>query len=259
MSSLQRRRITLTLTAAYGLGRTVTGRIPNYQQNGVWQTDKGFVMTVVHVSILTRIQKPDILRHLAELSSDDLWLRFGSHMRRSALEDYVNGIDFSSDKALGIYDPELKLVGFTHVGIEPAGRCAELGISVLPEYRRRGYAGAMLRQALHHAAHLDLDRVYVYFRIANLPMMRLARKAGFAIGIDGSEAVASKQVKKVPPRKQWRADAVRSIASCVTRFKVAEAAFRGMCARALVRLARKVWAGRWWMFRKITASERPTG
>jgi RimJ/RimL family protein N-acetyltransferase len=196
------------------------GRIPNYHQNSVWQTDKGLVMTPAVVSILTPVQKPDILRHLAELSGDDLWLRFGSPMRQSALENYVNGIDFTFDRALGIYDPEIKLVGFTHVGIEPAKRRAELGISVSPEYRRRGYAEAMLRQALRHAAHLDLDQVYVYFRTANLPMMRLARKAGFDIAIHGSEAVASKQVEKTPPEKQWWADAARSIATCVTRFKV---------------------------------------
>lgn len=196
MSSFQRQRITLTWTAAYEFERTVSRRIPNYHQNSVWQPDKGFVMTVV-VSILTRIQKPDILRHLAELCADDLWLRFGSSMRQSALENYVNGIDFTSDRALGIYAPELKLVGFTHVSIEPVKRCAELGISVSPEYRRRGYAEVMLRQALLHAPHLDLDQVYVYFRTANLPMMRLARNAGFDVAVRGSEAVASKQVRKI--------------------------------------------------------------
>jgi RimJ/RimL family protein N-acetyltransferase len=212
------------------------GRIPNFHQNSVWKTDKGFVMTVVVVSILTRVQKPDILRHLAELSADDLWFRFGSPVRQSALENYVNGIDFTSDRALGIYDPELKLAGFTHVGIEPAKRCAELGISVSAGYRRRGYAEAMLRQALRHAAHLDLDQVYVYFRTANVPMMRLARKAGFDIAIHGSEAVASKQVEKTPPGKQWWADAAQSIATCVTRFKIPGAAFRRMRARYWLRL-----------------------
>ena len=177
-------------------------------------------MTPAVVSILTPVQKSDILRHLAELSGDDLWLRFGSHMRQSALENYVNGIDFASDRTLGIYDPELKLVGFTHVGIEPAKRCAELAISVSPECRRRGYAEAMLRQALRHAAHMDLDQVYVYIRTANRPMMALAGKAGFDIAIDGSEAVASKRVEKTPPQKQWWADAARSIATRVARYKV---------------------------------------
>lgn len=200
-------------------------------------------MKVVVVPILSRIHKPNILQHLAELSADDLWLRFGSPLRQSALENYVNGIDFSSDIAWGIYDPELKLVGFTHVGIEPAKRCAEFGISVSPEYRRRGYAEAMLRRALLPAAHLDLDKVYGYFRTVNLPIMRLARKAGFDIAIHGSEAVASKQVEKTPPGKQWWADAVRSITSCLTCFKVAGAPFREMRARALADLARKVWAG----------------
>jgi RimJ/RimL family protein N-acetyltransferase len=158
-------------------------------------------MTAVAVSILTRVQKPNILRHLAELSADDLWFRFGSPMNQSALEHYVNGIDFTSDRALGIYDSELKLVGFTHVGIAPGEPSADFGFSVSPQYRRRGYADAMMQQGLLEAADLGLDQVYVYFRTANLPMMRLACKAGFDIAIDGSEAVASKQVTKTPPRQ----------------------------------------------------------
>lgn len=148
------------------------------------------------VPILARIHKPHILRHLAELSADDLWLRFGRLMGQSALENYVDGIDFSSDRALGIYGPELKLVGFTHVGIDPAKRCAELGISVSPEHRRRGYGEAMLRRALLHAAHMDLDKVYIHILTENHPMMKLARKAGFDIAMHGSETVASKRVEK---------------------------------------------------------------
>src|SRR5512140_3795840 len=117
MIFFQRRQTTPTWTAAYEFGRTAIGRIPNYRRNSVWQADKGFVMTAIVVSTLTRVQKPDIVRHLAELSADDLWFRFGSPMRQSALERYVDGIDFTSDRALGICDSELKLVGFTHVGI----------------------------------------------------------------------------------------------------------------------------------------------
>jgi len=72
------------------------------------------------VPVLTRIHKPDILRHLRELSTDDLWLRFRRAMPRAALESYVNGIDFSTDRALGVYDAELNLIGFTHLAYSNA-------------------------------------------------------------------------------------------------------------------------------------------
>jgi hypothetical protein len=39
-------------------------------------------------------------------------------MSEPALENYVNAIDFSADRALGICDAELNLIGFTHVAID---------------------------------------------------------------------------------------------------------------------------------------------
>lgn len=210
------RRITPTSTAAFEYGNTVTGRIPNCRRNRIRRTDGGFVMPVLVVSMLGRMQKSDIRRHLAGLPAHDLWLRFGYHVSQTALDSYVDHIDFASDIAVGIHDAELGLVGFTHVGIDPATRCAELGISVSPEHRRRGYAEAMLREAMRVAADVGIDRVYVYFRTSNLPMMRLARKAGFVIATDGSDAMASKQVGRTPPQKERPAAAGLPLEPCPT-------------------------------------------
>lgn len=165
-------------------------------------------------SVLTRTQKTDIRRHLAGLSAHDLWLRFGFHMSQPALDHYVDQLDFTSDTGVGIHDGESNLAGFTHVAIEPAKRCAELGISVSPEYRRRGYAKAMVHHALQFAAEAGVDRVYVYFRTSNLPMMRLARKAGFTVTADGGEAIASIAVRALPAEESWGTEAARPFASC---------------------------------------------
>jgi RimJ/RimL family protein N-acetyltransferase len=176
----------------------------------------GFVTPIPTVSVLGRMQKPDIRRHLSGLSTHDLWLRFGSHVSESALDNYVNRIDFASDIAVGIHHGESKLVGFIHVAVDRAKRCAELGISVSPDFRRRGYAGTMLREALHVAADVGVDRVYVYFRTSNLPMMRLARKAGFAIATDGGEAIATKQMGRTPPQKERTTAAALPLEPCLT-------------------------------------------
>lgn len=169
------------------------------------------------MSILTEIQRPDIRRHLAELSDLDRWLRFGFHVSECALDRYVNEIDFTSDVAIGIHDARSNLAGFTHVAMDPAKRRAELGISVSPEYRRQGYAEGMLREALRVAADANLDWVYVCFRTSNLPMMRLARKAGFVIVTDGGEAIASRRVENAPPQNEWRAETGRPFAPCRAR------------------------------------------
>jgi RimJ/RimL family protein N-acetyltransferase len=150
----------------------------------------------VIVPMLTRIHKPDILRHLAELSDEDLWLRFGRRMRGPTLERYVDGIDTSAHRVLGIYEGERKLIGFTHLVVNAVKRSANLEMSVWPEYRRRGYGEAMLRRALLHAAHLGLETVHIHLTSENLPMMALARKLSFEIARRGSEAIASKTIEK---------------------------------------------------------------
>lgn len=112
-----------------------------------------------------------------------------------ALERYVDGIDTSADRVLGIYEGERKLIGFTHLVVNPIRHSAILEMSVWPEHRRRGYGEAMLRRALLHAAHLGLETLHIHLTTENLPMMALARKLGFEIAKRGGEAIASKTIE----------------------------------------------------------------
>ncbi len=57
---------------------------------------------------------------------------------------------------------------------------AEIGIAVLPEYRRRGLARQALDLLLHYAfSFLGLHQVYAYVAETNMPSCRLFHEAGF--------------------------------------------------------------------------------
>lgn len=187
------RLITLISSAASGFGRIVSARFSVPAGSMAAEGAKPSATTQA-VSILTRMHKPDILRHLIALPAEDRWLRFAHSISPAALKNYVHEIDLSRDKALGVYDPDHALIGFTHIAVDQPSGCAELGISVLPEHRRHGLGVAMLRRALQHAADRGLDRVCAHFRAENLPVLKLACNAGFYIAAHGCEELASKQI-----------------------------------------------------------------
>lgn len=151
------------------------------------------------VQRLGRFQTAEMLAHFSALSSEDLRLRFGAPMGRIALENYVNGIDFSNDRVFGIFDRELRLVSVAHLAVDLERDFAELGLSVAHESRRRGHGEALLCRAATHAASLGLHMIYMHCLSENGALMGLARKAGFKIVAARGAADASKQLEETRP------------------------------------------------------------
>ncbi len=139
---------------------------------------------------------PQVLRHLRTLSPDDRRLRFGRSMNQRALESYVNRIDFSVDKAFGIFNSEMRLIAFAHLALHGAKGFAELGLSVSPDHRREGHGEALLRRAALHVSNLGLRVIYMHCLSENEGMMRLAQKAGFKVVPEGIEADATRSVER---------------------------------------------------------------
>jgi len=78
-----------------------------------------------------------------------------------------------------------------HLALDPAGRTAELGLSVDPASRGRGYGFTLLQRAVLHAANLGTRVLFMYCLAENAIMMHLARKAGLSVVIHSGEADAS--------------------------------------------------------------------
>lgn len=144
----------------------------------------------VAVQRLNPRHRADISRHLLELPAHDRRLRFGQQIRDEAVRQYVEGIDFARDRVFGIQNAELELVGVAHLALDPVKRLAELGLSVHPAARGRGYGFALLQRSVLHAANLGFRVLFMYCLAENGIMMHLARKAGLTVVIEAGEADA---------------------------------------------------------------------
>jgi RimJ/RimL family protein N-acetyltransferase len=134
--------------------------------------------------------RDDIVRHLLQLPADDRRLRFGRAIQDTAVRNYVEGIDFERDRVFGVLGPALELIGVAHLALDPAAQVAELGLSVDPTRRVKGYGYALLQRALLHAANLGYRVLFMYCLAENRIMMHLAQKAGLTVVIEGGEADA---------------------------------------------------------------------
>jgi len=134
--------------------------------------------------------RDDIARHLLQLPPEDRRLRFGHQIRDAAVSAYVAGIDFARDRVFGIQSADLDLVGVAHLALEPVKQVAELGLSVHPAARVRGYGFALLQRSVLHAANIGYRALFMYCLAENGIMMHLAEKAGLTVVIEAGEADA---------------------------------------------------------------------
>lgn len=143
---------------------------------------------------LGEASRPELKRHFLALGTEDMRLRFGSMLAPSALEEYVERIDFDRDAVFGVHDEKLALIGVAHVAFTED--FAELGVSVLSTHRGQGVGAVLLARAAEHARNRFVDRLYVHCLSENTAMMRLAKDAGMTICVDAGEVDA---FLKLPP------------------------------------------------------------
>jgi RimJ/RimL family protein N-acetyltransferase len=158
----------------------------------------------VPVQHLNPRHREDIARHLLLLPEEDRRLRFGRHMRDDTIREYVDHIDFERDRVFGVHDADLNLIGFAHLALAPATRVAELGVSVDPSARGKGYGFALLERVVLHATNLGYRVLFMYCLAENGIMMHLARKAGLKIVVEAGEADARLTLDRVTPGDVFR-------------------------------------------------------
>jgi len=142
------------------------------------------------VQKLVAFQRDEIARHLRQLAANDRRLRFGAPMTDEAIGNYAGAINFSRDKVFGIFESDLTLSGVAHLALDAESDTAELGLSVVPEQRGRGYGYALLSRAKLHARNLTYKKLFMHCLAENHVMIHLARKAGMTVVTAFGEADA---------------------------------------------------------------------
>jgi len=138
--------------------------------------------------------KPALKNHFLALSPEDRRLRFGMVVSDPAIERYVEGIDFARDDVFSVVDHSLDLVAVAHVAF--LDDSAELGVSVLPEYRREGIGTALLVRARERARNRFVSKFFVHCLAENEAMLNVARKAGMKVVVEYGDADA---MLELPP------------------------------------------------------------
>jgi RimJ/RimL family protein N-acetyltransferase len=137
------------------------------------------------------------LAHLFALEDCDVRLRFGSPLPRSAIENYVEAIDFDRDVLFGVHGEGLRLVGAAHLAF--GDDLAELGLSVSASARRQGVGAALITRASQYARNRWKRRLFMHCLAENAAMTRLARRAGMDVAIESGDADAYLVLPRATP------------------------------------------------------------
>ena len=139
---------------------------------------------------ITRLRLPRFRRaldvHFAALSAEDLRQRFCHFIQPQGLAAFLDRLVGDGVDSYGIFNPGLELVAVCQCGGEATG--LEVGLSVLPAYRRRGLAAALLARAASHARARGFGALIVHCLAENTPMLALARRIGMVVDVASGEA-----------------------------------------------------------------------
>lgn len=137
---------------------------------------------------LQRHERETVASHFLALPPRDRVLRFGAAVSEYAIRDYVGRIDFDRDAVFGVLDPRGELVGAGHLARSHG--FAELGLSVLPGYRRLGIGSALVAASCLRCHEWGVAELFMQCATTNVAMRNLAQKHGMRVLMDGSEVDA---------------------------------------------------------------------
>jgi GNAT superfamily N-acetyltransferase len=137
---------------------------------------------------LRETHREALLSHFISLDAEDRRLRFGSNISDDGLGEYAARIDFGRDGLFAVRDDKGRLLAVMHVAF--GEKSAELGLSVLPDWRGNGMGSALFRRAVTHLRNRGVREVFVHCLTENGAMMHIARKYRMRIIPAGMETDA---------------------------------------------------------------------
>ncbi|HUL93436.1 MAG TPA: GNAT family N-acetyltransferase [Burkholderiales bacterium] len=166
---------------------------------------------------LNGVDRGALAVHLLALSREDRRLRFGGHLSDDTVRDYVARIDFDRDAVFGFPADDPSLGGAAHLAIVDG--VAELGLSVLAAYRRRGIGTALLQRASDFARSQSIRTLHARCLAENAAMMHIVRKSGMQIVTRRGAAEAHLQLPPLDARAMAAEFLLESLALFDSRLK----------------------------------------
>lgn len=124
--------------------------------------------------------------HFAALDSEDLRYRFCGSIKPVGLTRYLDQLSGPDVPSFGIFDADTTLIAVCQLG--QSGGELEVGVSVLPAFRRKGFAKALIEYSASHARVRGLRTLLIHTLMDNTPMLTLARAMGMSVEMLDGEA-----------------------------------------------------------------------
>jgi GNAT superfamily N-acetyltransferase len=157
------------------------------------------------VPAITRLHLPGFRSaldaHVAALSPEDLRQRFCHYIQPQGLTRFLDRLVGDGIASYGIFNPGLELVAVCQCG-GAAGEL-EVGLSVLPAYRRKGLAAALLARAASHARSRGFTALIVHCLAENTAILTLARRIGMHIEVSSGEADGRMRLRAATALDVW--------------------------------------------------------
>lgn len=130
----------------------------------------------------TSISKELISLHLKELGQEDRKLRFFSPVSDRFIDEYVSSSTRDDSFWVVICDLEtLAVVAALHVALSPDGRTAELGFSVLPEFRGNDLATKLMEAAILILRTTKCNNIILNCLSSNKAVQKICENLGLAV------------------------------------------------------------------------------
>ena len=171
-------------------------------------------MTAIHRLSLPR-DRFALEAHFAALSTEDLCNRFCHSIKPDVVTKYLDQWSAAGIPSYGIFDPDRALVAVSQLA--RSADELEVGLSVLPTYRRKGLALNLLYRSARYARTRGLKALIIHCLTGNLPMLSLARRIGMTVEISNGEADGHLTLRAATALDFWReiADDQESLANSI--------------------------------------------
>lgn len=126
--------------------------------------------------------------HLLKLDATDRYLRFGHQATDEQIQHYVDSQFRSRQTVIGAFNENLELVAAVELVFETSkftrtNKTVEIGLSVLPEYRRQGIGSELFKQAAAIAQGQGASTIFCHCLSENDCVKRMAERSGLNINV----------------------------------------------------------------------------
>jgi len=141
---------------------------------------------------LTVYEREAVRHFYLALGPDDRRKRFCCSLSDETVSSYVDRIDFTRDTILAAFDEQARIIGLAEL-VRGAG-AGEMAFSVLPDRRCQRIGTKLMQRLLRRAKICGIGKVFVIFLSDNMPMRRMANRAGMALSSVEGEAYAEREL-----------------------------------------------------------------